>query len=260
VLNLRLGGIPIVQATRKALAQRMVLDVSLARQAAAPQLPRIMLSANGDVIARAHHDPEYRRYLSVADFIAADGMPLVYISRLFYREPLPERVCTTDFVLDAVQTACDAALRFYLLGSTEENNRAACDWFAREFPKLQIAGSHDGYFARDEEAAICADVLDRKTDVLWVGMGSPRQERFCVENRERLRGVGWIVTCGGLFDYYSGRSKRAPIWMQKAALEWLFRMSLEPRRLFPRYARTNIPALYHLLTKSGPPTSNEVGF
>jgi exopolysaccharide biosynthesis WecB/TagA/CpsF family protein len=90
-------------------------------------------------------------------------------------------------------------------------------------------------------------------DVLWLGLGSPLQESFAVRNRLRLKGVGWIRTCGGMLDYYSGRAPRAPLWMQKAGLEWLFRSAQEPQRLGSRYLRTNLPALYHLLTKTGEP-------
>ena len=87
--------------------------------------------------------------------------------------------------------------------------------------------------------------------LLWLGLGSPLQEDFAVCNRHRLKGVGWIRTCGGMLDYYSGRTRRAPAWMQQAGLEWLYRAKLEPRRLGTRYARSNLPALYHILTKTG---------
>lgn len=247
--TLRLGGLPVIRATREALAQQMVRDALAAR--AAPRPPKLVFSANGAFLVAANRDPAFRRLACAADLIPADGMPLVHASRLFGKPPLPERICTTDFIIDAIEAACVNGLRFYFLGSREADNAAACAYFARAFPKLQIAGRHHGYFDKADEPAICADIVASRTDVLWVGLGQPLQERFSVENRERLTGVGWIKTCGGLLDYYSGRNPRAPFWMQRAGLEWLFRATIEPRRLAPRYARTNLPALYYLLTRSG---------
>ena len=247
----RVAGIRIARIARKELAALVAEHVVVARSSGNSHRPRLIFNANGHAISHYHRSPEFRRHFDQADLVVADGMSLVFISRLFHRSSLPERVCLTDFILDAAQAAQEYDVRFFFLGSTEEDNRAACDFFTTMFPRLQVAGRHHGFFRSEEEALICADVVGRKTDVLWVGMGSPLQERFCVENRERLFGISWIVACGGLFDYYSGRKRRAPQWMQRAGLEWVFRALIEPRRLLLRYMRTNVPALYHLLTKTG---------
>ncbi|MEJ2003319.1 MAG: WecB/TagA/CpsF family glycosyltransferase, partial [Maritimibacter sp.] len=118
------------------------------------------------------------------------------------------------------------------------------------FPDQQIAGVRHGYFREDEEADICDQIVRSGADVLWLGLGNPKQEAFAFRNRHRLAGCSWIRTCGGLFDHVSGTFPRAPFWMREAGLEWLHRAVFEPRRLGKRYLTTNHVALWHLLTKS----------
>jgi exopolysaccharide biosynthesis WecB/TagA/CpsF family protein len=246
----RVAGIRVVNATRRAFAEQMVRDARAVKDARADLEPKLVFSANGHVIAKYHADDEFRRAIDCADYINADGMPLVFFSRLL-GTPLPERIATTDFVLDALDAASENGIACYFLGGAEEDNRAACEFFARRFPRLIIAGRHHGFFGREEEHGLCAEIVERGTALLWVGLGSPAQEYFCLRCKSRLQSVAWIKTCGGLFDYYSGRSGRAPAWMQRSGFEWLYRVLREPLRLGPRYATTNLPALYHLATKTG---------
>ena len=107
-------------------------------------------------------------------------------------------------------------------------------------------GRHHGYFEAHEEQALCKDIAAAKPDVLWVGMGRPKQAIFSVLHKERLAGTGWIKTCGGLYDYLAGITRRAPEWMQRAGLEWAWRLMRESRRLFWRYASTNLDAAWRL--------------
>ena len=97
-----------------------------------------------------------------------------------------------------------------------------------------------------------AQVNAARPDILWVGMGAPAEQRFCLRVRARLSNVGLIKTCGGLFDFVSGRNSRAPDWMQAVGLEWAYRMALEPRRLAYRYLTTNPHAAYLLLISRNP--------
>ncbi len=243
------GGIPTVRATRAEMAGQMALDAGRARRGELV-LPRIVVSSNGSVIAAFHRDPAFRHLMLQADLVDADGMPLVMATQLLCREPLRERVATTDFVHDAADVAVRDGLRFYFLGSKPGIAQAAADALHARHPGLAIAGLRDGYFPLEAEEGICAEVCASGADVLWVGLGSPRQEAFAVRNRERLGGLGWIRTCGGLFDHCSGQVRRAPRWMQQASLEWLHRAVLEPRRLGWRYIATNPAALFHLVTKT----------
>ncbi|RYG14109.1 MAG: glycosyltransferase [Burkholderiales bacterium] len=227
----------------------MVADCELAASGALA-LPRIVMSSNGYFIARYHSDAAFRDLVASADIVDADGMPLVLASRMFCKPPLLERVATTDFVHDAAAAAGGHNLRFYFLGARPGVAEKAAEELVRRHDGVQIVRSRHGYFNEADEASICEDIRAARTDVLWVGMGSPMQEAFAVRNRKRLAGVAWIKTCGGLFDHCAGRVPRAPAWMQRFSLEWLHRAATEPRRLGGRYLRTNPVAAYHLLTKT----------
>ena len=243
------GGIPTARLSRAELAAKMVLDCR-SENLCGSKRPIVVFSSNGAVIAAFHRDREFRKLLSEADVIDADGMPLVFASRLLCERPLAERVATTDFIHDASAAAVKHRLSFYFLGGKEGVADKAALNLTRIYPDLNIVGARSGFFRKEDEASICADIVAKGTDVLWLGLGSPTQERFAISNRERLRGVGWIKTCGGLFDHYEGNRPRAPLWMQKSGLEWLFRAMQEPLRLGVRYIRTNPPALFHLMTKT----------
>lgn len=121
----------------------------------------------------------------------------------------------------------------------------------RRMPLIERVATTDLiHDAAAEEDEVCADILARKTDVLWVGSGSPHLEEFVISVRKKLHGVAWIRTCGRLFDHISGSVPRARNWMQSAGLEWLHRMMIEPRRLAWRYLTTNPVARLHPLTKT----------
>ncbi|MGV8881636.1 MAG: WecB/TagA/CpsF family glycosyltransferase [Rhodoglobus sp.] len=188
--------------------------------------------------------------MAAADIVHADGMPVVYASRLT-KTHLPERIATTDFFHDAAAAAVEAGLTFYLLGATEKQNAAAAAAIQRMYPSLQIVGRRDGYFTDAESAQVCDDIVTSGADVLWVALGKPRQEIWSVVNRERLAGVGWLKTCGGLYAFLAGDVARAPRWMQRLGLEWLYRTLEDPRRLGWRYLTTNPVAAWRLLTASG---------
>jgi N-acetylglucosaminyldiphosphoundecaprenol N-acetyl-beta-D-mannosaminyltransferase len=247
--NLTIAGIPTIRATRTELAALMVHEHASVR-AGKLTSPRIVVSSNGTVIANFHRDPTYRALLLQAHIIDADGMPLVIASRMFCKKPLTERVATTDFIHDAARAAVATGIRFYFLGGQPGVADIAARNLKLKYPGLQIVGVHDGYFSLDDEPDICADICRNQADVLWVGLGSPKQEAFVIRNQHRLTGLTWLRTCGGLFDHVAGRFKRAPQWMQSAGLEWIYRAVQEPMRLGPRYITTNPVAAYHLLTKT----------
>lgn len=138
----------------------------------------------------------------------------------------------------------------YFLGATEEENAAAVANMRVLYPGLRITGRHHGYFTLEEEPDIIADIAAARPDILWVALGIPREDQFVVRNRARLHGITWIKTCGGLFNFLSGRNRRAPKWMCDSGLEWLYRPMLEPRRLAWRYATTNVHAIWLMLTRA----------
>jgi exopolysaccharide biosynthesis WecB/TagA/CpsF family protein len=193
-------------------------------------------------------DRDFRDSMLATDLIHADGMPLVFASRLRGSQALPERVATTDLFHDVARLAQLRNATFYFLGATPAIIERAAQNAQQLYPDLRIVGVRDGYISRKQEAGVIAGINAVRPDVLWVGMGAPLEQAFSLRNRERLHNVGIIKTSGGLFDFLSGKNSRAPQWMQAAGFEWLYRMALEPQRLLYRYLTTNPHALYLLLT------------
>lgn len=245
-----IGGLPIAVIDRAQSAQLMV-DVALARRDSA-QRPLIFTSANGQVLSMCARPSRIRDAFLAADLIHADGMPLVFASRLLHKLPLPERVATTDLFHDVAQVAQRRGARVYLLGGAHSTMNQAAQRVQALYPDLAIIGHGSGYLRRegDEERIIDA-INNARPDILWLGLGAPAEQLFAVRNRDRLRGVGLIKTSGGLFDFLSGKNARAPRWMQDLGLEWAYRIYLEPRRLAGRYLMTNPHALFLLFTRTG---------
>lgn len=243
------GGIKTALINRTELSSKMIEDCAAAKAGFLVQ-PKVIIASNGSVVARYHSDSTFRSNVDSADLIDADGMPLVLASKIFCQSPLVERIATTDFIHDASESAAEHGIRFYFLGGKPGVAALAAEKLSAAHPGLRIAGTRNGYFTDAEEDAICAEILAAGTDVLWIGMGSPRQEALAIRLRAKLPGVAWIRTCGGLFDHMSESVPRAATWMQSIGLEWLHRMMLEPRRLAWRYITTNPVACFHLLTKT----------
>jgi exopolysaccharide biosynthesis WecB/TagA/CpsF family protein len=241
------GGIRTACLSRGGLGQMMLSDCLAARENQAH--PKLVFASNGHSIARAAFDEKFRRTLEQADVIHADGQAAVFASHLLTTPPIPERSATTDFIHDAAALAAQEGLRFFLLGSTEEANAKAAKILIATYPGLTIVGRRHGYFSLGEEEEICDEINLTKPDVIWVGLSVPLEYEFSARNRSRLK-AGWLVTCGGCFNFVIGAYKRAPLWMQKSGLEWLFRLALEPKRLFWRYMVTNPIAIFLLLTRT----------
>ncbi len=242
-----IGGVTIDCLSRQSLAERMVADWHRNVAADRRLAPQLVFDANGQALSLYARKAGFRTLSDRADIMVADGMSLVFASRWLTRTPLPERVALTDAFHDLAAAAEAAGMSFYFLGAKPEANAAAVARVRTLYPDLKIAGCRDGYFPPEETEAIVADVVASGADVLWVAMGRERQEQFAVDQAPHLTGVTWIKTCGGMFDFLTGTVKRAPDWMQRAGLEWLYRMWQEPRRLFMRYLITNPHAIYRML-------------
>jgi N-acetylglucosaminyldiphosphoundecaprenol N-acetyl-beta-D-mannosaminyltransferase len=242
-----LGGLATACLSREGLARMMLQDCLDARGKPEHQ-PKLVFASNGQTIALAARDEAFRFTFGQADIIHADGQAAVFASRMT-KTPIPERSATTDFIHDAAKLAAQSGLRFFLLGSTEEANAQAARVLQETYPGLQIVGRRHGYFGRDEEDEICDEINLTLPDVIWVGLSVPLEYEFSVRNKTRLR-AGWLVTCGGCYNFVAGAYDRAPRWMQAAGLEWLFRLAREPKRLFWRYAVTNPLAIFLLLTRT----------
>src|SRR3546814_426328 len=194
----------------------MVGDAITARRKREVELPKLIFSSNGQGISLAATNRGFAAAMATADLVHADGMSVVLASRLLTSMPLPERVATTDFFHDAAKAAQKAEISFFMLGGSEEENAAACAAVRHLYPRLKIAGRHHGYFAETASAGVCRSIIASGAEVLWVALGKPRQEFWSIDNRERLRGVSWNKTCGGLYAFLAERRQRAPLWSSEA--------------------------------------------
>src|SRR6202008_3466766 len=245
--RITLGGLRLavvdVEATANLMIEMAFPERRLGR-------PLYLTSANGEVLARCSTEPMTERLFRAADFINADGQPLVTVSRLKSSTPLPERVATTDLFHVVARKAAAAGLTFYMFGADEKENAAATANVQKMYPDLKIVGRSHGYLKGDALRAKVDEINRLAPDYLWVALGVPYEQAFVEDFTPHLFNVGVIKTSGGLFNFLSGSRARAPKWMQNAGLEWAWRIWLEPRRLFWRYLTTNPRALYLLFNKS----------
>jgi N-acetylglucosaminyldiphosphoundecaprenol N-acetyl-beta-D-mannosaminyltransferase len=251
------GGQKTVRLSLDQLADQMVRDCLTHKRSGA--IAKTVFAANGHAIAFAALDHNFREMFEDADIVHADGQAAVFASKLLTKTPIAERSATTDFIHTAAAAGARHGLRFFLFGATEEINRRTAAMLAAQYPGLQVVGHRHGYFSADEEEEICDEVNASGADVLWTGLSVPLEYEFATRNKHRLN-VGWIVTCGGCFNYITGDYARAPAFMQKYGLEWLFRLAKEPRRLFWRYAVTNPVALVMLLLRTAETAVLPAGF
>lgn len=196
--------------------------------------PHQHVVVNVDKLVKASRDESLRRIINDCALVNADGMPVVWASRLLGR-PLKERVAGVDLFEALMARAAHKGWRVFLLGAREEVVLAVRDAYLRRFPQLRIAGWRNGYWDGErEEAEVAEQVRASGADLLFVAISSPKKEQFLGRHQAAMR-VPFAMGVGGSFDVAAGRVRRAPRWMQKVGLEWLFRFLQEPRRLFRRY-------------------------
>ena len=234
-----LFGVRFDAITRAEALERLLELARAARQRALPAQLAVTVNVQILVIAR-HRCPRLLPIINQAPLVVADGAPLVALSRVFPPR-LPERVAGSDLIYDLVAAAARDGLRVFFFGGAEESTREAIEIFRRLHPALQVAGCASPLIALDpddaqlaEEADLCRQITDAQTDLLLVGLGCPKQELFVHRNAERLKGLA-AIGLGGSFNFVSGRVRRAPRWVQRIGMEWIYRILQEPRRLFLRY-------------------------
>jgi N-acetylglucosaminyldiphosphoundecaprenol N-acetyl-beta-D-mannosaminyltransferase len=186
-----------------------------------------------------------QRFIDGAAICVADGQPLVWASKL-QRTRIPERIAGVDLVDALCRIAADSGFRVYFLGAKLDVIQQVARRMQSKYPSLHVCGVADGYIAKGEAASRARAIRDSKTQLLFVGMGVPRQEEFLADQWDNL-GVNLAVPVGGSFDVIAGRRRRAPIWIQRSGMEWLYRLGQEPRRLWKRYLVTNTQFLLLML-------------
>lgn len=189
---------------------------------------------NVDLLVRMEAEPEFASMVRACELITADGMPVVWASRLLGR-PLPGRVPAIDLFLSLLPRCAAEGWPVFLLGATREVVTAARAALELENPGLIVAGARHGWFARDEEEDVAVGIASSGARMLFVAISSPKKEAFVARNRHRLGDVAFVVGVGGAFDIAAGRVRRAPAILRRTGLEWTWRLAWEPRRLARRY-------------------------
>ena len=182
-------------------------------------------------------DDQFRDITNSASLVVADGRPLAWISRL-YGKPIPERVSGYDVVYELSKSSAKKRYKLFFLGSTSITLKRMVENLKEMFPSLQIVGVYsppfEEQFSPGENEKMISLINNAKPDVLFVGLGAPRQERWIWEHKDELH-VPVSIGVGAAFNFLAGTVRRAPKWMQKCGIEWLFRLCEEPRRLWRRY-------------------------
>ena len=183
-------------------------------------------------------DPELRAIVNAGGLVTPDGMSLVWLLRAGnYRHT--ERVYGPDLMLAVCRRSPEAGWRHFFLGGEEGVAAELAARLERQFPGLAVAGTLSPPYrdlSAEEDAALCEAVNASRPDVVWIGLGSPKQERWMAAHREALT-APVLIGVGAAFDFLSGRRRQAPRWIQRSGLEWLYRLASEPRRLWRRYIR-----------------------
>ena len=195
--------------------------------------PIRQMSINAGKLVKLQRDPELRDAVESSDLITADGQSVVWASKLL-GQSLPERVAGIDLMDALLGLAATRGYRVYLLGARQEIVGEAARRIRSRHPSLPLAGYEHGYFGPDEEDAVVERIAQAQTDLLFVALETPAKEIFLARHRDRLA-VNFAMGIGGTLDVIAGLRKRAPRWMQRAGLEWLFRFAQDPRRMARRY-------------------------
>jgi N-acetylglucosaminyldiphosphoundecaprenol N-acetyl-beta-D-mannosaminyltransferase len=208
---------------------------------------RAVAAANVHVVMEGHDDPDFQTVLNTVDLVTPDGMPLVWtLRRLGLRDQT--RVYGPNLTLCVCEAASKEKVPVGIYGGSPEALEALQRNYRERFPELQIAYAHSPPFrplTSEEDEAVVQAINESGARIVFVGLGCPKQERWVAEHRGRVEAV--MMAVGAAFDFHSGRVKQAPRWMQRAGFEWLFRLLVEPRRLWRRYFKHNPRFLWLVL-------------
>jgi N-acetylglucosaminyldiphosphoundecaprenol N-acetyl-beta-D-mannosaminyltransferase len=212
----------------------------------------VVMTPNLDHMRRCVRDLSFSAMLDEAELVVADGMPLVWASRL-QGTPLPRRVAGSDLISALSGTAAKQGRSVFLLGGIPGTAEAAATVLLQQFPRLKVTGHHCPPMGFDNDhadmATIIAKLAHAQPDIVYVALGSPKQERLIAMLRLVLPKAWWLGV-GMSFSFLAGHVRRAPLWMRENGLEWMHRLGQEPRRLFKRYIIFGIPFAGKLLAES----------
>lgn len=198
-----------------------------------------IITVNVAILMMMRDDPKLADAIEKADLVVVDGTPLVWTAK-WLTTPVPEKVSGVDLMQKLLEAPVrdDRPLRLFLLGTTQERLDRLCEVIRERHPHVVIAGTRNGYFKEPDWPDVAKMIRDANADVLLVGMPCPFKEIWCERHREELATPA-VIGVGGAFDVIGGFVQRAPVVMQKAGMEWFWRMMMEPKKLFKRYMVTN---------------------
>ena len=202
------------------------------------KVPNYWVTPNMDFATQAYNDDDLRNILFFAHRALCDGMPIVWISKLV-GAPIPERVAGSDLVIQLFQASKERPLKFFFFGSDSPTLARSKKILEHKYPQLQVVGTISPPHApviNWNNAAYCKEIREANPDILLVALGCPKQERWIATYYQET-GARLTIGVGASLDFITGRQIRAPKWMQKSGLEWLWRMSTDPQRLAKRYAK-----------------------
>ena len=208
-----------------------------------------IVTANVDIVRQALRYKEARAHVEAGTLVVADGAPVVWASKLA-RRGLPARVAGSDLIWSLSAEVGRLGGSVFLLGGRPGTEYVAAQRLADASPGLRIAGALAPPFGFEHDPAlvreVCEQVAAARPDVVYVGLGFPKQEWMISQLAPLLPGT-WFMGCGASIAFVAGTLRRAPLWMQRSGLEWLHRMAREPRRLFARYVLHDAPLAMRLL-------------
>lgn len=211
------------------------LDISASLIAA--RKPSFIVTPNVDVLVQLQKDREFKRVYDDAAAVIADGVPLLWAAA-FLGTPLRAKVSGSDFFVSFCEMAARRGYRLYFMGAMPGVAAKAAEVLTARYPGLQVVGTYSPSFGFEKNEDECRFIVNKlkelKPDVLFIGLGSPKQEKW-THRWMGEHGVPLSIGVGISFDYVAGTVKRAPGWMQRAGLEWSWRLAMEPRRLWRRY-------------------------
>jgi len=222
-----------VDATSYEDATQRIVDWAQKRES------KCVCAANVHMTMETYDNPKFAQIVNNADLVTPDGMPLVWALRALGVKNA-SRVYGPTLTLDVCQAAASMGISIALYGGTPDSLAAFTDFLEQRFSNIKIVCQISPPFRQlttEEDAIYTRQIVESGAQIVFVGIGCPRQEFWIAQHKNRIPAV--MLGVGAAFDFHSGRVKQAPIWMQKMGLEWLFRLKMEPKRLWKRYFKHN---------------------
>ena len=200
---------------------------------------RYVCAANVHMVMESHDDPAFNKIVNGADMVTPDGVPLVWALKLM-GVAQASRVYGPDLTLHVCRMAAERSIPIGLYGGTESSLEDFDNFLTKTYPGIQISCKIAPPFrplTQEEDQRYIRQIQESGVKILFVGIGCPKQEKWMAEHKDSINAV--MLGVGAAFDFHTGRVRQAPSWMQKNGLEWLFRLLMEPKRLWKRYAKHN---------------------